>query len=92
MSFNGRKLVKNEQIERRFMFMAIFWAQVVVCPCLGAIYMYMTKTFIFFSETAWPIEAKLYVEKNLEGGMKVCINSQGHMTKMAAMTINNKNL
>ena len=24
--------------------------------------------------------------------MKVCINSHGHMTKMAAMAINNKNL
>ena len=24
--------------------------------------------------------------------MKVCINGQGHMTKMAAMAINNKNL
>ena len=41
MSFNGRKLARNEQIERRFMFMAIFWAQVVVCPCPGAIHMHM---------------------------------------------------
>ena len=27
-----------------------------------------------------------------EGGTKVCINGQGHMTKMAAMAINSKNL
>ena len=55
--------------------------------------MYMTKySNIFFSETAWPIKAKLYVEQNFEGVMKVCINSQGHMTKMATMAINNKNL
>ena len=41
-------------------------------------------------ETAWPIKAKLYVEHPLAEGLKVCINGQGHMTKMAAMTINSK--
>ena len=41
-SFNGKKLAKNEQMDRRFMFMKIFWAQRVVCPCPGAIYMCMT--------------------------------------------------
>ena len=45
MSFNGRKLARNEQIDRRFMFMKIFWVQGVVCPCHGAIYMYMTIIF-----------------------------------------------
>ena len=44
-SFNGRKLARNEQMDRRFMFMKIFWALRVVCPCPGAIYMYMTKIF-----------------------------------------------
>ena len=44
-SFNGRKLSRNEQMDRKFMFMKIFWAQGVVCPCLGAIYMYMTIIF-----------------------------------------------
>ena len=43
MSFNGRKLARNEQMDRRFMLMKIFLAQGVVCPCPGAIYMYMTK-------------------------------------------------
>ena len=42
---------------------------------------------IFFSETAWPIKAKFYVEPPWEGGTKVCINGPGHMTKMAAMPI-----
>ena len=75
------------------MFMTIFWAQVVVCPCPGALYMHMTKySNIFFLETAWPIKAKLYMEYNLDWQMKVCINSQGHMTKMTTITINNKNL
>ena len=45
MSFNVRKLARNEQMDRKFMFMIIFWAQGVVCPCHGAIYMYMTKIF-----------------------------------------------
>ena len=48
MSFNGRKLARNERMDRRFMFMKIFWAQGVVCPCPGAINMYMTKIFKHF--------------------------------------------
>ena len=47
-----------------------------------------TISKIFSSETAWPIKAKLHVE----GGTKVYINGPGHMTKMAAMAINSKNL
>ena len=47
---------------------------------------------IFFSETAWPIKAKFYVEPPWEGGMKVYINGSGQMTKMAAMPIYGKNL
>ena len=35
MSFNGRKLTRNEQIDRRFMFMKIFSAQRLVCPFPG---------------------------------------------------------
>ena len=46
---------------------------------------------IFFSETAWPIKAKFYVEPPWEGGTKVYINGPGHMTKMAAMPIYGKN-
>ena len=47
---------------------------------------------IFSSETAWPVKAKFYVEPPWEGGTKVYINCQGHMTKMAAMPIYGKNL
>ena len=47
---------------------------------------------VFSSETAWPITAKFYVEPPWEGGTKVCINGQGHMTKMAAMLKNAQNL
>ena len=45
MSFYVRFLSRNEQIYIRFMFMEIFWPQGVVCPCPGAIYMYMMKIF-----------------------------------------------
>ena len=46
---------------------------------------------IFFSETAWPIKAKFYVEPPRVGGMKVCSGHLGHMTKMATMPIYGKN-
>ena len=42
---------------------------------------------IFSSEAGWPIK-----EHPLEGGKKVFINGPAHMTKMAAMAINSKNL
>ena len=45
---------------------------------------------IFSSETGWPIKAKFYVEPPWEGGTKVYINGQGHMTKMTAMPIYGK--
>ena len=45
MSLNGRKPARNEQMDRIFMFLKIFWAQRVVCPCPGAIYMFLTKIF-----------------------------------------------
>ena len=62
-----------------------------VCPCLGALYMYMTIIFKhFFTETAWPIKAKFLEEHPWEGETKVCINSLDHMTKLASMPIYGK--
>ena len=47
----------------------------------------------FFSwESARPIEAKFHVEPQWDGGMKVCPNDIGHMTKMATMPIYGKNM
>ena len=43
-----------------------------------------------FSETAWLIKAKFYVEPPWVGGTKVCSPHPGHMTKMAAMSIYGK--
>ena len=39
MPFDGRKLAKNEQMERRLMLLKIF--KEVVCPYPEAIYIYM---------------------------------------------------
>ena len=50
-----------------------------------------TISNIFFSETAWPIKAKFYVEPHWVGGTKVCSRHLGHMTKMAARPIYGKN-
>ena len=52
---------------------------------------YQLFSNIFFSETAWPINAKFHEEPPWELGKKVYTNGTGHMTKMAAMLINGKN-
>ena len=49
----------------------------------SAVHTHFSK--IFFSETAWPIKVKFYVERQWVGGTKVCSRNSGHMTKMAAM-------
>ena len=47
----------------------------------------------FFSlETARPIEAKFHVEPPWNRETKACSNGLGHMTKMAAIPIYDKNL
>ena len=35
MSFNGKKLARNEQMDRRLMFMKIFWARGLSAPAQG---------------------------------------------------------
>ena len=51
----------------------------------------LTISNFFFSETAWPIKAKFYVEPPWVGGTKVCSRHLSHMTKMAATPIYGKN-
>ena len=46
---------------------------------------------IFFSETAWPIKAKFYMEPPWVRGTNFCSRHLGHMTKMAATPIYGKN-
>ena len=51
-----------------------------------------TFSSFFFLETAWPVEAKFFVELPWDGGTKVCSTGPSHMTKMAAMPIYGKSL
>ena len=46
----------------------------------------------FSSITAWPIEAKFYLEPPRDEETKVCSNGLSHMTKITAMSIYCKNL
>ena len=68
--------------------------ELIVYPCSGVRCRRLSFAIskIFSSETTWPVKAKLHVEHPKEGETKVCINSPGHMTKMAATAINRKNL
>ena len=50
-----------------------------------------TFSNIFSSETTGPIELKFHMETPWDGGTKVCSNSPGHITKMAALPIYGKN-
>ena len=45
----------------------------------------------FSSITTRPIEAKFHMEPPWDGGTEACSNDLGHITKMAAMPIYNKN-
>ena len=56
-----------------------------VCVCVSAF-------SNISSETTGPIEAKFHMEPPWDGGMKICSNGPGHMTKMVAMSIYGKNL
>ena len=44
------------------------------------------------SKATGPIVTNFYIERPWAEGRKVCSNSPGHMTKMAAMPIHGKNL
>ena len=46
---------------------------------------------LFSSETTRQIEVKFHVEPPWDIGRKVCSNGPGHMTKVAATTIYDKN-
>ena len=51
-----------------------------------------TFSNIFSSKATWPIEAKFHVDPPCDRVTIICSNGSGHMTRMAAMSIYNKNL
>ena len=72
-------------LSRRLIGELIIWQGCCLYVCLS------TFSNVFFSKTAGPIEAKFHVEPPWDEGTKDCSRGSGHMTKMAAMTIYNKN-
>ena len=61
-----------------------------VFMCVRSVYVNIFKHFS--SETTGPIEIKFHLELPWDGATKICSNSPGHMTNMAAMPIYGKNL
>ena len=49
------------------------------------------STPLNFSETPGPVFFNLYVERSVDGGLKICINGRGPLIKMSAMPIYGKN-
>ena len=78
------------QMDRRFMFMK----KLTPGGCLHLPYINVYDHNIQTSslKPLGRIKGKLYVEHRYIGGMKLCIKCQGHMTRMAAMAINSKNI
>ena len=60
--------------------------ELIVYPCSG-VHRQCRRHPPVHSETAWPVKAIFHVEPPWEGGTKVYLNGQGHMTEMAAMPI-----
>ena len=60
--------------------------------CPSSLYVRSQFSNVFFYETTWQFIIKLHIEHPLEGGTIVCINDQGHMTKMAAISLYGKTL
>ena len=59
--------------------------QGLVCPCLGAIHMYMTITLKYLLlRNRFTNQGKFNVESSWEKRTRICINGPGHMTKIAA--------
>ena len=79
-------------MDRSLMCMKNFSPWGFVCPCPRTIYMHIS--IIMKHLLPWNCLANQsqtsYMEHPWEGGKKVYINGQGHMTKMAAMAINRK--
>ena len=66
---------------RSFESKAYWWAyRIGSCP-----YVCMSTFSNIFSETTGQIETKFHMEPPWDGGMKVCSNGPGHMTKSRAL-------
>ena len=87
-SFNGKSFVKDT-ISAHLSRMLI--GELIVCPYSGVRPSTSVVHKFIFSETAWPIKAKIYVEHPWLGGTKVCLRDLGNMVKIDSMPIYGKN-
>ena len=70
----------------------IWWAYRIGRPLSSVVRRRPHSLYIFSSDTTVPIKVKFHMELLWDGGTKVCSNGPGHMTKVAAMAIYDKNL
>ena len=87
MRILGRKFYAYKSKNRRKNTPDSAFPRTLGCLCVCHVFTFSN----LFSGTAGPIEVKFHVEPPWDGGTNVCIWGPGHMTKMAAMPINNKN-
>ena len=72
-------------------FLNFYDGELIVYPCSGVRpSSAFTISKIFFSETAWPIKLKFYMEPPCIVALKFCSRYFGHMTKMATKPIYGK--
>ena len=93
MSFNGRKLARNEQMDRRFMYM--YMTKIFKHPSSVVVVVVVVVHTFQSSSSLKPLDqsSSSFMWSILrKGGTKVCINGPGHLTKMAARAINSKSL
>ena len=68
------------------------WPQGVVCPCPGAIYLYMTTIFKYLLHwNRLANQSQILCGASLGRGNESLYNGPGHMTKMTAKPIYGKN-
>ena len=85
------RLVFLAHLSRRLIGELIGYPWSVVRPSSSVVRRRSQCSKIFFSETALPIKAKIYVDPPWVGGTIFCLRHLGHMTKMAATPIYGKN-
>ena len=90
MHLNVRKLARNEQMDKRFVHENILAPGGCLPLPWGYIHVY-DKT-IQTSGNGLANQSQTLCGGKLGRGMKFCINSEGHITKMGTMAINNKHL
>ena len=89
-SFNEGKIAAKDYIDWIKLLMKKICSQGVVCPCPGAIYLYLTTFFKHLHWNRLANQSQILCGASLGRGNESLYNCPGHMTKMAAMPIYGK--